>query len=72
MGLRGQRSWQGRRGPLRGKRERRVEGEGSRYRKEGTTEGIEERWDFYIWVKRREGVIPDRAGLNRTRQRIST
>ena len=50
----------------RGKRER---GEGVEDRKEETREGIEEQRAPYTWAKRREGAFPNRAELNRKRQR---
>jgi hypothetical protein len=51
---------------------KRKTGEGVEDRKEGTVEGIEERWALYTRAKRREGALPDRAGLNRKRQRTGT
>jgi hypothetical protein len=48
------------------------EGEGVEDRKEGTAEGIEEQRALYTRAKRRGGALPDRAGLNRKRQRTGT
>jgi hypothetical protein len=55
-----------REGHPRGKRER---GEGVEDRKEGTMEENEEKQALYTRAKRREAALPDRAGLNRKRQR---
>jgi hypothetical protein len=41
-------------------------------RKEKMMEQMEEQRAFYMWVKRRGGANPDRAGLNRKRQRTCT
>jgi hypothetical protein len=41
-------------------------------RKEGTMEEPEEERAFYTWVKRREGALRDRAGLNPKSQRTGT
>jgi hypothetical protein len=35
-------------------------------------EQMEEQRTFYMWAKRRGGANPDRAGLNRKRQRTGT
>jgi hypothetical protein len=56
-------------GHPRGKRKR---GEGVEDREEGTREGIEEQRALYTRAKRQGGAIPDRAGLNRKRQRTRT
>jgi hypothetical protein len=54
---------------LRGKGKR---GEGVEDRKEGTSEGIEEQRALYTRAKRREGALPDRAGLNPKGQRTGS
>jgi hypothetical protein len=58
-----------REGHPRGKSER---GGGVVDRKDGTTEEIEEQRALYIRAKRRGAALPDRAGLNRKRQRTGS
>ncbi len=45
------------------------EKEGVEDRKEETSKEIKEQQALYTQAKRQEGVLPDRAGLNRKRQR---
>ena len=47
-------------------------GEGVQDRKEGTMEENEEQRALYTRAKRRDGAFPNRAGLNRKRQRTGT
>jgi hypothetical protein len=67
-----------------GQRRRRSKSEGeasfSQARREGGAddrkremiEQMEEQRAFYMWAERRGGANPDRAGLNRKRQRTGT
>ncbi|ERF73788.1 hypothetical protein EPUS_09254 [Endocarpon pusillum Z07020] len=57
-------------GQLRGKQ--RGKKGGLEDKRERTTEGIGEQRALYTQVKRRGGANPDRAGLNRKRQRTRT
>jgi hypothetical protein len=46
--------------------------EGADDRRKGMMEQMKEQRAFYMWAKRRGGANPDRAGLDRKRQRTGT